>query len=619
MNVMSVPRSAANSLIDISCSPPERDAAPIGGFQSKSSGQRAGGAGVRCFTEPLRIQDHALSARMAGEHSGREVDKPRRSQSGSIDALTFATRDPSSKLPLSSYRQTASEESSTTRENTGSARHQSDIGSREISTSNRDTSVPIFVMMPLDTVQIDGTLKNEKALTFAFKALKAIGVTGVMVDVWWGIVERDEPQTYDWRAYKQLLAIVKSCGLRMQAVMSFHACGPNVGDGVDVPLPIWVREAMKRDPDLCYGDQWGYRNPECLSLWADNVPNVSGRSPLQCYQDFMESFKEAMGPDIGVDRVVADVSIGCGPCGELRYPAYPENRRDPKASQWRFPGVGEFQCYDNRALLDLASVASREGHILWGGAGPHDSGGYNDLPLETGFFASEGGSWDSEYGHFFLEWYSRCLVDHGDRMLAVSQQVFGDLGVQTSIKCAGVHWWYNSRSHAAELTAGYYNTRAGNYQPARNGYDAICKLCAKYNAHLNFTCVEMRDCEHPAEAKCGPEGLLRQVRLTAEKHNVKIAGENALCRFDREAYDKIIEHACGGDGVSSLEAFTFLRLMPEFFDEANFNSFVAFVKRMKEQTGGVANVSEKPEGLSEVDKLDLFFCCVENSHWFKPS
>ncbi|KAK3264264.1 beta-amylase [Cymbomonas tetramitiformis] len=582
MKVMSVPRPAANSLIDISCSPPERDTAPIGGIQSKSSGQRAGGAGVRCFTEPLRIQDHALSARMAGEHSGREVDKPRRSQSGSIDALTYATREPSSKLPLSGYRQTASEESSTARENTESARQQFDIGSPTISTSNTDASVPIFVMMPLDTVQIDGTLKNEKALTFAFKALKAIGVTGVMVDVWWGIVERDEPQTYDWRAYKQLLSIVKNCGLRMQAVMSFHACGPNVGDGVDVPLPIWVREAMKRDPDLCYGDQWGYRNPECLSLWADNVPNVSGRSPLQCYEDFMESFKEAMGPDIGADRVVAD-------------------------------------CYDNRALLDLASVASREGHILWGGAGPHDSGGYNDLPLETGFFASEGGSWDSEYGHFFLEWYSRCLVEHGDRMLAVSQQVFGDLGVQTSIKCAGVHWWYNSRSHAAELTAGYYNTRAGNYQPTRNGYDAICKLCAKYNAHLNFTCVEMRDCEHPTEAKCGPEGLLRQVRLTAEKHNVKIAGENALCRFDREAYDKIVEHARGGDGLSSLEAFTFLRLMPEFFDEANFNSFVAFVKRMKEHTGGVANVTEKPEGLSEGDKLDLFFSCVENSHWFKAS
>jgi len=30
-----------------------------------------------------------------------------------------------------------------------------------------------------------------------------------------------------------------------------------------------------------------------------------------------------------------------GPCGELRYPAYPESN-----GTWNFPGIGEFQCYD---------------------------------------------------------------------------------------------------------------------------------------------------------------------------------------------------------------------------------------------------------------------------------
>lgn len=27
------------------------------------------------------------------------------------------------------------------------------------------------------------------------------------------------------------------------------------------------------------------------------------------------------------------------------------------------------------------------------------------------------------------------------------------------MKLAGVHWWFKSRTHAAELTAGYFNTR----------------------------------------------------------------------------------------------------------------------------------------------------------------
>ncbi len=30
------------------------------------------------------------------------------------------------------------------------------------------------------------------------------------------------------------------------------------------------------------------------------------------------------------------------------------------------------------------------------------------------------------------------------------------------MKLAGVHWWFKSRAHAAELTAGYYNTRDRN-------------------------------------------------------------------------------------------------------------------------------------------------------------
>lgn len=33
--------------------------------------------------------------------------------------------------------------------------------------------------------------------------------------------------------------------------------------------------------------------------------------------------------------------MGMGPCGELRYPSYPESN-----GTWRFPGIGEFQCYD---------------------------------------------------------------------------------------------------------------------------------------------------------------------------------------------------------------------------------------------------------------------------------
>lgn len=79
-------------------------------------------------------------------------------------------------------------------------------------------------------------------------------------------------------------------------MMSFHACGPNVGDEVDVPLPSWVLDEAKRNPSLLYRDQHGYHNPECLSLWADDEPLVLGRTPLQCYADFMASFRVRSPP-----------------------------------------------------------------------------------------------------------------------------------------------------------------------------------------------------------------------------------------------------------------------------------------------------------------------------------
>ena len=72
--------------------------------------------------------------------------------------------------------------------------------------------------------------------------------------------------------------------------------------------------------------------------------------------------------------------------------------------------------------------------------------------------------------------------------------------VALGAKLAGVHWWFKSRAHAAELTAGIYNTRE------RDGYAAIMKVLRRYAARLSFTCVEMRDCEHPPEGRCSPQG-----------------------------------------------------------------------------------------------------------------
>lgn len=70
---------------------------------------------------------------------------------------------------------------------------------------------------------------------------------------------------------------------------------------------------------------------------------------------------------------------------------------------------------------------------------------------------------------------------------------------------SGIHWWYKSDSHAAELAAGYYNLKN------RDGYRAIAKMMRRHHAILNFTCLEMKNTEQPAKAKSGPQELVQQV------------------------------------------------------------------------------------------------------------
>ncbi|XP_042403407.1 beta-amylase 1, chloroplastic-like isoform X2 [Zingiber officinale] len=199
--------------------------------------------------------------------------------------------------------------------------------------------VPVFVMMPLDTVKPGGRLNRRKAINASLMALKNAGVEGVMIDVWWGLVEKDRPGEYDWRGYDELLDTARRIGLKVQAVMSFHQCGGNVGDTVMISLPQWVLEEMDKDPDLAYTDQWGCRNYEYVSLGCDMVPVLKDRTPIQCYADFMRAFRDHFAPLLGT--TIVEIQVGMGPAGELRYPSYPELN-----GTWKFPGIGAFQCYD---------------------------------------------------------------------------------------------------------------------------------------------------------------------------------------------------------------------------------------------------------------------------------
>ena len=264
------------------------------------------------------------------------------------------------------------------------------------------TTTPVYVMLPLDTVWLPddpraggALLTRGAALEAALRALAAAGVTGVAVDVWWGIAEAAGPGLYDFDAYARLFDAAAAAGLKVSATMSFHAAGGNVGDTCTVPLPPWVLEAGEKEPDMFYTDAAGHRNKECLSLGADEVECLPAkkveedgndgndfwssssstssspppmRTPVRAYADFISAFATRFRSVLS-KGIVTEVTVGLGPAGELRYPSYPEGD-----GRWRFPGVGAFQCYDAHMKRSLASAALAAGEPAWGHGAPHDAG-----------------------------------------------------------------------------------------------------------------------------------------------------------------------------------------------------------------------------------------------------
>lgn len=257
-----------------------------------------------------------------------------------------------------------------------------------------------------------------------------------------------------------------------------------------------------------------------------------------------------------------------------------------------FPFLVVFKCYFvlyshvfslismQYMLSSLKAAAEAANKRDWGSTGPTDAGQYNNWPEDTNFFRKEGGGWDSEYGEFFLTWYSQMLLDHGERILTSTKSVFDNTGVKISVKVAGIHWHYGTRSHAPELTAGYYNTRK------RDGYLPIAQMLARHGAVFNFTCIEMRDHEQPQDALCAPEKLVNQVALATQKAQVHLAGENALPRYDEHAHEQILKasqlNVEGNSDDTEMCAFTYLRMNQHLFQPDNWRKFVAFVKKMKE-------------------------------------
>ncbi|CAJ1937213.1 unnamed protein product [Sphenostylis stenocarpa] len=442
----------------------------------------------------------------------------------------------------------------------------------DFSPQRRRRGSPVFVTLPVNSVSREGgRVARPKAMLFSLKALVSAGVEGVVIEIWWGLVEKNKPRFYDWRGYEELVAMACKCGLKVRAVLAFHQHGAGPDDPDWIPLPLWVLDEIQRDVELAYCDRFGRRNIEYISLGCDILPVLRGRSPIQVYADFMRDFRNNFRSLLGV--IITGVQIGMGPGGELRYPSF--SLQDPNLA-WSHE-LGEFQCHDKYMLASLNASARNIGMREWGNGGPFGTGSLMQNPDHTDFFKSDGGSWDTPYGKFFLEWYSDMLLLHGERICREAETIFRGTEVHISAKVAAIHWHYVTQSHPSELTAGYYNTFN------RNGYLPITRMFSKYGFSICCSCFEMQDeVMQKINPDGSPEGFLRQLLLAARLYDLSLEGQNFSTNLDDGAFTQVLKMSkFYSEGIEKRPfSFNFVRMDKRLFESRNWDQFTRFVRQM---------------------------------------
>lgn len=340
---------------------------------------------------------------------------------------------------------------------------------------------------------------------------RALGVTSISIDVWWGQVEREGDQLFDWSWVDRAARTITAAGLAWRPVLAFHACGGNVGDTCHVPIPTWV--FTKYGDRIRYVSAQGHPSDEVVSAWA--TPIV-----LEQYRDFFVAFAERYAD---YAPQTSGIAIGLGPASELRYPSY--NSHDVDSG---YPGPGVLQANSDLAKADYARHPDKS----------------------------------------FSDWYQGSLLEHGRLVLGAAADVFQASpfrGVRLSARVPGVHWRAGD-TRAAEISAGLI--RAGDdldSDATGHGYAPLVAMIAalrarpdRPNVALEYTCLEKGNGEGGPAVASMAEALVFWVAAEAHRQGVPIGGENALAGglLSNEGWD----HIANAVRWSHYDELTFLRL-----------------------------------------------------------
>jgi beta-amylase len=335
--------------------------------------------------------------------------------------------------------------------------------------ANVNIMAPLFIGDPNNKVYLQA-LVDRKPTPYEdewnrfredLRLLKARGITGVSIDVWWGVVQRLGRDVYDWSYYRRLLELLQAEGMTAKVILSTHQCGANVGDNVRIQLPPWIWSEIYPDNHHqgAFVSEAGNRSHEYISYWSTEVA-------LPYYESFWGSF---LAEFRDLASSISAISVSLGPSGELHFPAYHQHDEGYGEEARQYPGRGIWQGSSRLARTDYHDFLREKFKTIdelnkeWGTQYRNFGEVYipRDLKTPESFSNKLHSEWiDGPEADTLFDWYHDSLLQHLRLTLTRAAHLiwrdkdFGAMPI--SIKIPGVHW---EKDRHAELMNGLISLR----------------------------------------------------------------------------------------------------------------------------------------------------------------
>ena len=347
---------------------------------------------------------------------------------------------------------------------------------------------------------------------------KNMGVDGVSVDVWWGYVEK-ENNSFSWKYYDKIFLEIKSKGLKIIPILSFHAFEPKKTSNFSSPIPKWIWTLINEESgidisELKYNsedlDEFGkpYTSNEFISHWANKwaMPQYA-----EFTKEFVSHFKSYL-------PLFHEINLSLDPSGELRYPSY--NSHD----DGKFPNRGRMQCYSKIAENNFNN---------WSKTNKNEFDSFSFIKCQDFKMMLESGNNIEDINLLnFFDWYNFSLLQHGRNMLKMALEIIPK-NISIGFKLPGIHWRIKDPKfpRIAELTCGLINAYSKNGIKAyTNSLKTILHGLPTNRINFHFTCIEQKNPNSDAEflkSYSVPEELTYDLSEAAKSLNLKIFGENS--------------------------------------------------------------------------------------------